>query len=379
MPSRFTTPTIERHEVTTNEHVRGCTGGTCVDRASSRPCYRKNQIMSSDSKIEWTDSTWSPTLGCEKVTDGCANCYAIRTVHRMAYNPHPKVSGAAAGLTSRSDAGDLDWTGKVNLLPDRLSLPLSWRKPRRIFVNSQSDLFHKDVRDEFIARVWAVMAATPQHTYQILTKRHGRMRSLLSSERFKVWTWAAQAELLGTCTPRDMWPLPNVWMGVSVEDQRTADLRIPALGDTPAAVRFVSCEPLLGTVIVRSLLPHQETGEAHPNHPDWIIVGGESGHGARPMHPSWARQLRDQCTAAQVPFFYKQTGEWAPVVDAGDYRNVRETDWFVRSDGYHWPLREPHGVEDGTEVLIRRIGKKAAGRELDGRTWDEFPIRDAES
>jgi protein gp37 len=225
---------------------------------------------------------------------------------------------------------------------------LRWRKPRKVFVNSMSDLFHADVPDEFIARVWAVMSNAPRHTFQILTKRHGRMRSLLSSARFLDLfdiEWCALPDWNDRLPDPDRTPishlndgpLPNVWLGVSVEDQQRADLRIPALLDTPAAVRFLSCEPLLGPVDLSPWLDIEvDCGDPSDGCPrpalGWVIVGGESGRGARPMHPGWARSLRDQCIAAGVPFHFKQ-----------------------------WGGRTP----------------KAAGRMLDGRTWDEYPERAA--
>jgi protein gp37 len=204
-----------------------------------------------------------------------------------------------------------------------------------VFVNSMSDLFHQGVTDKFLAQVWAVMAATPQHTYQVLTKRHARMRSLLQTGEFFELVLEEAVEALGL--PGIPWPLPNVWVGVSVEDQKRADLRIPALLDTPAAVRFLSCEPLLGPVDLWSWLdcPHDSmsgggipggrwrcdhcAATCHdtdsspglgPYRPGlhWVITGGESGHGARPMHPAWARHLHHQCAAAGVAFFFKQTG-----------------------------------------------------------------------
>jgi len=280
--------------------------------------------MSDKTGISWTDATWNPIVGCTKVSPGCDHCYAIRTAHRMTANPNPLVSQAYAGTESGGE-----WTGKVNLLADRLE-PLRWRKPRRIFVNAQSDLFHKGVPDEFIARVFAVMALTPRHTYQVLTKRHGRMRSLLRSDNFRPAVEDAMRGIVAAYrTERPWyaaWPLPNLWLGVSVEDQQWADIRIPALLDTPAAVRWLSCEPLLGPVDLRGLLQcfHCKTTHkfelcdrmSHPvpygalskRHVDWVVVGGESGPGARPMHPAWARSLRDQCQAAGVPFHFKQAG-----------------------------------------------------------------------
>ncbi|HEX5772224.1 MAG TPA: phage Gp37/Gp68 family protein [Nocardioidaceae bacterium] len=280
--------------------------------------------MADKSAIEWTDATWNPVTGCTEVTPGCDNCYAKTFAERW------------RGIEGHYFEQGFD----VVLRPDKLTLPLTWRKPRRVFVNSMSDLFHKDVPDEFIARVFAVMAATPQHTYQLLTKRHGRMRSLLRDEcgchvagtHFRsAMEWAATPHsptyvpgLKSGLFHRMSWPLPNVWLGVSVEDQARANLRIPALLDTPAAVRWLSCEPLLGPVDLR----RTDKDALVDGGIDWVVVGGESGHGARPMAPHWARDLRDQCTSAGVPFFFKQ-----------------------------WGGRTP----------------KANGRELDGRTWGEYP------
>jgi protein gp37 len=307
--------------------------------------------MSDHSKIEWTDATWNPVIGCTKVSPGCDHCYAIRTAHRMQANPNEKVSAAYAGTES-----DGAWTGQVNLLEDRLNQPLRWAKPRRIFVNSQSDLFHDQVPDEFVARVFAVMAAARHHTFQVLTKRHGRMRALLSSPDFTTAVAHAFLEL-----PRHQrgslvqYPLPNVWLGVSVENQQWADIRIPALLETPAAVRFLSCEPLLGPVDMRwrVTVPRYDAPRIH-----WVIVGGESGPGARPMHPEWARSLRNQCTDAGIAFSFKQWGEYTKV----EHRHAQDGDVWVL--GGWGPYRDE---------LMRRVGKKAAGRVLDGRTWDEFP------
>jgi protein gp37 len=320
--------------------------------------------MSDKTEIEWTDSTWNPTTGCTKVSSGCDHCYAEKITERF----HGKGSFA-----------------EVKLHPDRLDKPLHWKKPRRIFVNSMSDLFHQDVPDEFIEKVFVVMASTPQHTYQILTKRHARMRSVLKE-------MTARRESGAVLSSRE-WPLRNVWLGVSVESQQWADIRIPALLETPAAVRFLSCEPLLGPVDLSAWLDtppscgcgvapdgapgaigcSAECVEPEPSGLGWCIVGGESGLGSRPMHPQWARSLRDQCVQAGVPFLFKQWGEWSPLPVPNETADRLETDHDVRADGYHWPISEPHGAEDGTEVLMRRAGKKAAGRELDGRLWDQYP------
>ena len=316
----------------------------------------------------------------------------------MTSNPNPKVSEPYAGTVK---AGE--WTGRVNLIEDRLTLPLRWRKPRRVFVNAQSDLFHKSVADEFVARVFAVMALAPQHTFQILTKRPGRMRSLLRSVEF--------ADLLGECIVEVndgraeysiSFPLPNVHIGVSVEDQKTADLRIPLLLTTPAAVRWLSCEPLLGPVNLPACRCLGVGSITHGRHwpdtvcdqcggsgsqIDWVVVGGESGPGARPMHPDWARSLRDQCAATGVPFFFKQWGEWAPdertdedgsrhvgrKPDASDPRSLVIHPAGMTALTPENPFDPWERGHPNWHTVMRRVGKKAAGRELDGRTHDDYP------
>lgn len=249
--------------------------------------------MSDKTKIEWTDASWNPVTGCGKVSAGCDHCYAETIAHRFAGTP-----AYPGGFT-------------VTLRPERLDQPLHWQRPRRVFVNSMSDLFHAAIPDEYIARVFAVMALAPHHTFQVLTKRPGRMRSLLRTPTFwhvvaeqgrahhigDAHGWLAVAAMLSGK------PLPNVWLGVSAEDQRWAGVRIPLQLDTPAAVRFVSAEPLLGPITFADLSPHSMLDAL-----DWLIVGGESSHGARPMHPDWARSIRDQCATAGVAFHFKQTG-----------------------------------------------------------------------
>lgn len=359
--------------------------------------------MAGKTSIEWTDATWNAVTGCEKVSAGCDHCYAETFAERWRGTPgHYFENGF-----------------DVQLRPDKLEVPLRWRKPRRIFVNSMSDLFHADVPDAYIAKVFGVMALTPRHTYQVLTKRHARMRSLLNSDAFHLSVLAETARqqderhpmpawVPGACRLK-AWPLPNVHLGVSVEDQKWADVRIPALLETPAAVRFLSCEPLLGPVDLTRWMPpispvtpteapkrwadwswpewvpeeirsqvegfwdetwgrsprtwmhdmHQQGAPAFgsvvtlnsgfgSNAPtvtgryvhawnnigrivlgdgtyaytsfntqtsrrqqqpiDWVIAGGESGPGARPMDIAWARTLRDQCAHSGVPFMFKQTG-----------------------------------------------------------------------
>jgi protein gp37 len=234
--------------------------------------------MSEHSAIEWTDATRNPVTGCTKVSPGCKNCYAERLAHRLQLMGNPRYQRGFA----------------VTLQPDQLTLPLRWRRPRRIFVNSMSDLFHEAVPEDYIRRAFDVMAQAEQHTFQILTKR---------------------AERLAALAPRLPWPA-NVWQGVSVENARHT-WRVAYLRSTPARVRFISIEPLLGPISTLDLLGV-----------DWVIVGGESGPRHRAIDPDWVQHIRDECVAADVPFFFKQ-----------------------------WGGRTP----------------KSGGRILDGRAWDEMP------
>jgi protein gp37 len=250
--------------------------------------------VSDKSAIEWTDATWNPTTGCTKVSPACANCYIERT-------PPFRIKGR------KFVKGHIP----LVLHADRLSQPLKWKQPRRVFVNSLSDLFHEDVPFEFIDKVFAIMGHASQHTFQILTKRADRMRAYMLQ---------ADATELELSTKVVRWPLPNVWLGVSVENQHFADERIPLLLQTPAALRFISAEPLLGPV----RLSNYGTGASI----DWVIVGGESGPRLRPTKADWVRSMRDQCNGAGVKFFFKQWG--------------------------------------GATA-------KTGGRILDGRTWDELP------
>jgi len=287
--------------------------------------------VSDNSAIEWCDTTWNPVLGCTRVSPGCDSCYAIVQARIRAGNPNPKVAAAFAGLTERAN-GRVDWTGQVNLLPERLEQPFRWRNPRKVFVNSLADLFHKNVPDEFIAQVFEVMAATPQHTYQVLTKQQARLRAWLN--RCQPWSgyithnghppssYGGSGVIVGNT---DTWPLRNVWIGVSVESQKWADIRIPALLDTPAATRFVSAEPLLGPVNLAPWLPVPagafceahwswlcgndiNGGECRRTRLSWVIAGGESGPGARPMSEDWARAIVWQGRSTRVPVFVKQLG-----------------------------------------------------------------------
>lgn len=323
--------------------------------------------MADKTGISWTDATWNPVRGCSRVSEGCRNCYAevqaARIVHMgkgapTAYDGLVKlverdvrqfkmVGGEPTGDFRTVRRTEARWTGEVRLVPEALGQPLRWSKPRRIFVNSMSDLFHESLTNEQIAAVFGVMAAAPQHTFQVLTKRAGRMR-----EWFE---WLASTGDLGVCmveafcflgggsaddaiverlTAKELppWPLPNVWLGVSVENQAAAGERVPELLRTPAAVRILSCEPLLdevdllpwfdptgaccggfdgcpigGTPACPSSASWRHTGpDGDDPTLDWVIAGCESGPGARECRVEWLRSLRDQCAAAQVPFFLKQ-------------------------------------------------------------------------
>jgi protein gp37 len=383
--------------------------------------------MGDKSGIEWTDATWNPIVGCSVVSPGCTNCYAMKMAARLeAINRAGSMDDegyrvrAAPGArtcdhyegTTRKVNGHAVWTGKVALAPDAILIaPLRWRRPRRIFVNSMGDLFHESVPDDWIDKVFAVMALAPQHTFQVLTKRALRMREYMthrgSVEQAEVQNrlaWDTTISVMDLWAPDwksekidgphrsraiaafTKWPLPNVWLGVSAEDQARADERIPDLLATPAAVRFVSAEPLLGPIdltidsLVCTACPHcldaspewdtgvvecrrcDSTGKGDEWGIDWIIAGGESGPHARPMHPDWARSLRDQCAAAGVPFFFKQHGEWIGVPDLR-----RLPGGSGRGCGAFDHCRYDHGAE---AVLV---GKRAAGRLLDDREHNDMP------
>jgi protein gp37 len=291
--------------------------------------------MSDNSKIEWTDSTWNFVRGCTRISDGCLHCYIDST-------PPFRMSG------NRFDSPAVGGKTRISLHPDKLEDPLSWRKPRRVFVNSLSDLFHEDVPESLIAKAFAVMAATPQHSYQILTKRPARMRFLMTSAEF---VEASEREFMGLTVDRHprlartswSWPVPGVWLGVSTEDQRWADVRIPMLLETPAAVRFISAEPLLGPVDLRHLSVRNRTvdclggdvsnarGEVFTGTPsvlDWVIVGGESGRGARSMDTSWAASIVKQCASAHAQVFVKQLGSvWAQAHGAAHPKGGDAGEW----------------------------------------------------
>ena len=307
-------------------------------------------------KIEWVQNpdstqgkTWNPITGCTKTSEGCRNCYAERMARRLA---------GQHGYPEQPHHFD------VTLHPDRLDEPLRRKKPTTYFVVSMGDLLHEDIEWPDIADVWEVMSLSPQHTFQVLTKRPQRMKEFLMDY------WLLSQYHQGTV-------LSNAHLGVTAENQATADERIPILLQTPAAVRFVSIEPCLGAINIVKYLPplieevHDDrereslssihgTREAPPGtYLDWVIVGGESGPGARPMNPNWVRSLRKQCQAARVAFFFKQWGAWLPYdQDPKSPMYGVPPDYYTDPDaGYTWS----------------RVGKKKAGHLLDGQEWREFP------
>lgn len=301
------------------------------------------KTMSQSTNIEWTDATWNPTRGCSPVSPGCKNCYAERIAARFS-TPRLECGGEDTpagpwiaskpgtfqGLAIMTDHGP-QWTGKVELIESKLLEPLHWRKPRRVFVNSMSDLFHENLPDKSIDRIFAVMALTPHINYQVLTKRARRMREYLSvanrRERILAAGFRDHCSFDAAMDQQwnraiEIWPLPNVWLGVSVENQPTADKRISELLRTPAALRFVSYEPALAEVDFNHLQPGREVeidclngthGVLRPHGGtntklDWGIIGGESGPGARPFRLEWARDTIGQFKTAGVPLFVKQLG-----------------------------------------------------------------------
>lgn len=308
--------------------------------------------------IVWTEQTWNPLRGCSRVSAGCVNCYAESMAARFCGIGQP-YEGTINNETKR-------WNGTIKLVPEHLQDPLRWKRPRMVFVNSMSDLFHEDVPFEYIDKVFAVMALAQQHTFQVLTKRPERMLEYMNSGDGEGGSRLGAIVGLLRDAPESWpepphpipWPLPNVWLGVTVENQEAADERIPLLLQMPAAVRWVSMEPLLGEVDLRFTNGLVHGCDAADYLLDWVVVGGESGPNARPMHPDWARRLRDQCAAAGVPFLFKQWGEWADHDQPGvDMLGT------ARSPLHRWP--------DDTYSV--RIGKKAAGRLLDGVRHDGYP------
>jgi protein gp37 len=307
--------------------------------------------------ISWTQATWNPVTGCDRVSPGCDHCYALRMAARLKAMGSPKYQ--RDGRPARSGPGFA-----VAAHPEVFRLPLRWRAPRRIFVNSMSDLFHAEIDAGVIAAVFATMACTRRHTYQVLTKRPGQARSLLSCPAFRDLVDQAVAQLPeavhGGYDPT-AWPLPNLWLGVSAEDDHWAQVRIPVLLDTPAALRWVSLEPLLGPVDLRpgDWIPAEE----HPGrgdcarwrpHLDWVVVGGESGPRARPCDPAWVRRLREACQAGGVAFHLKQLGGPAPGAGGAELDGRRWQEYPASGD----PPRVASANRRQEILTVRRVAPK---------------------
>lgn len=370
----------------------------------------------------WWTKAWNPVIGCTKCSPACDNCYA-EALHTQRHK------ALIAGKDIKAPCYSTPFA-QVRRLPERLTQPLHWRKPQRVFVGNMGDLFHDAVVSfAFLDRIFATMARCPQHTFMLLTKRPELMHEYLTfNNRFEnVWMCAKPNRIAHT------WPLPNVWLGTTIWDQASADRAVPILLSTPAAKRFVSVEPMLGSVDLRAAYPedfhycshcgwygsdtehcctmcdsgtpympdtHGRCQNGHDGYRteccpkcgedgryfafdsvhedselkfaalDWVICGGETGPGARPMHPDWVRSLRDQCQAAEVPFFFKQWGEWAVGAEDGEHRAI-----YLTRDGQDlFGMEEDDFAQhfDCSEVMLR-VGKAKAGRVLDGQEWSEVP------
>ena len=334
--------------------------------------------MADKSKIEWTDATWNPITGCTLVDEGCRNCYAAHLITSWpAIGNHP----SRKGLARKNADGVAKFTGEVRFNAQWLDQPLRWKKPRKIFVCAHGDLFHESVPDAWIDQVFAVMALAPQHTFQVLTKRPDRARRYLGAPiggtTRSNWITSAIGRQTGQSSIKPFeWPLRSVWLGTSISDQPSADLRIPDLLATPASIRFISAEPLLGPVDLRAVRHGHMTAISCL---DWVICGGESGPNARPMHPDWARSVRDQCAAAGVPFHFKQWGEWTPGENVPATVKGRKptASYGPFTDGADWAfcesnMSDPEADWDD-EPDLYRIGKSRAGRLLDGVEHNGFP------
>lgn len=383
--------------------------------------------MADKTRIEWVrnseghkGATWNVVTGCSLASPGCLRCYAMRLAGtRLKHHP------SRIGLTEETRSGPV-WTGEVRFNEEWLEQPLRWKKPRAIFVAAHGDLFHPGVPDEVLDQIFAVMALSPQHTYQVLTKRAGRMRAYVSDDS-QARMDARQAAMRGLSKDPKVsfpgWPLKNVWLGISVEDQRRANERIPDLLMTPAAIRWISAEPLIGGILLDAI-PMQvpgtdehgtlsalegiltpsaggagvedRTAETKLPKLDWVVVGGENAPDALPMLPRWARSLRDQCAASQTAFFFKQWGTWhtnAILMSTGEavFRQFTSYEQWV-AKAATWIRggicldNEGRNLKCGKDMkaaeeagrfpvtIMHRMSKRQSGNLLDGRTHEEFPI-----
>lgn len=302
--------------------------------------------MDSRIEIEWTDAVWDPLVGCTRKSAACRHCYA------EALTAASSQSGQWGHGFAEIGPKGAAWTGQIALLEDKLALPLGWEEPRRIFVNALSDLFHEFLPVETIDRVFAVMALAPRHIFQVLTKRPKTMQPYIADAATPGRIARAMGEIApGADAPREIatWPLPNVWLGVTAENQKEADRRIPLLLQTPAAVRWIAAEPLLEPLDLKIgswLTDAKNGGEGL----DWVVGGGEIGAEAQPCHPDWARSLRDQCARSGAAFFWRQWGEHIPAsgVEAG-------------------------ATDEPIKMTWERVGARPASRHLDGLLHEAYP------
>lgn len=365
-------------------------------------------------KIEWTNESWNPIIGCDKISPGCKECYAEKMAGRLSNIGSTSYYINVVKHEMQSDnpnfieKGLPKWNGKTHFVKSALTKPLHWAKPQMIFVCSMGDLFHESVDIFTVAKIFAIMFLAKQHTFQVLTKRPERAKMYLRDKAFLdiYWKYCNQlhnefikpleSELYNFSELMHEWPLSNVWFGTSTENQEQAEKRIPILLQIPAAIRFVSCEPLLGPIDLGDIAYNDIGGESHinslycdiPNEDDeqfngatldWVIAGGESGPKAKPMHPNWIYSLLDQCTASKTPFFFKQWGEWKDgsnypkknniiVLNNGEYSNWDNDEWKKLSKKYssdQWNKLDAK--------VMSRVGKKKAGCLLDEKEYKQFP------
>lgn len=385
--------------------------------------------MARNSKIEWTNDTWNVITGCTLVDSGCKYCYAAQLAATRLKNHDSRK-----GLARKNAKGTAQFTGEVRFNRQWLDQPLKAQKPRMYFVCAHGDLFHPDVPDDWIDQIFSVIVQRPQHTFQILTKRPDRAAEYLGELATCPVEWRTKRF---NYHPAPTWPLRNVWLGTSISDQASADCRVPALLSAPARLHFVSAEPMLGPIRLDRIEEHVDTFEDCGGHPDtsvplathdatwlnalvgkydcehrnpdgtpmasdfmdvgilhtggkidWVICGGESGKEARPMHPDWARSLRDQCQASGTPFLFKQAGEWtawqfdSPPLLRNAYTGfLVDRHVFIPADTDKdptWNDGLTYVHEGHSHVMFQRAGKKAAGRLLDGIEHNAFPNSPAE-
>lgn len=353
--------------------------------------------MGDKTGIEYLDATWGPIKGCSHKSSGCVNCWAERQAARF-NNPGDFFHGLTAGA---------QWTGNAQFYEHELYKPIRWKRPRRIGVCFMGDLFHETVHFEWIAKVFAVMAYAKQHTFLVLTKRPQRMAEFLDWAGSRVCPVLCLFDYIEddvkikteNITP---WPIPNVWLGVSVEDQLNASMRIPILLRVPAALRYVSAEPLIGRINLRHLdvdavgdpewcqidaLAGRQTDMGRPcpdlsSKLDWVICGGESGRCARPMHPKWALDLRDQCKETGVPFYFKQFGEW---ISDSEYTHIVNARGYIGPDIAKARFQsldvngrtsdfDPGPKDFVNSECVYLLGKAKTGHVLDGQVYNELPV-----